>query len=75
MRLKSPGTPRRTALAASVVVTLAVGLGTTAVPLANAAPHADKAKGASSDARQAVARDPERLRQMNEGLKNMGLDG
>ncbi len=36
---------------------------------------ADKAKGASSDARQAVARDPERLRQLNEGLKNMGLDG
>jgi cytochrome c-type biogenesis protein CcmH len=36
---------------------------------------ADKAKGAQSDARQAVAKDPERLRQLNEGLKNMGLDG
>jgi cytochrome c-type biogenesis protein CcmH len=35
----------------------------------------DKAKGASSDARQAVARDRERLRQLNDGLKNMGLDG
>ena len=36
---------------------------------------ADKARGASSDARQAVANDPERLRQLNEGLKNLGLDG
>ncbi len=36
---------------------------------------ADRAKGALSDARQAVARDPERLRQLNEGLKNLGLDG
>jgi cytochrome c-type biogenesis protein CcmH len=35
----------------------------------------EKAKGASSDARQAVAGDPERLRQLNEGLKNLGLDG
>jgi cytochrome c-type biogenesis protein CcmH len=36
---------------------------------------ADRARGASSDARQAVANDPERLRQLNEGLKNLGLDG
>ena len=36
---------------------------------------ADKLKGALSDARQAVAKDPERLKQLNEGLKNMGLDG
>jgi cytochrome c-type biogenesis protein CcmH len=35
----------------------------------------DKAKGASTDARQAVAGDAERLRQLNEGLKNLGLDG
>jgi len=35
----------------------------------------DKARGALTDARQAVARDPERLRQLNEGLKNLGLDG
>jgi cytochrome c-type biogenesis protein CcmH len=35
----------------------------------------DKAKGALMDARQAVANDPERLRQLNEGLKNLGLDG
>jgi cytochrome c-type biogenesis protein CcmH len=35
----------------------------------------DKAKAALTDARQAVARDPERLRQLNEGLKNLGLDG
>jgi cytochrome c-type biogenesis protein CcmH len=35
----------------------------------------DKAKGALTDARQAVAGDPERLRQLNEGLKNLGLDG
>jgi cytochrome c-type biogenesis protein CcmH len=35
----------------------------------------EKAKGALSDARQAVASDPERLRQLNEGLKNLGLDG
>jgi len=36
---------------------------------------ADKAKSAQSDARTAVAKDPERLKQLNEGLKNMGLDG
>src|SRR5579863_3958983 len=35
----------------------------------------DKARGASSDARRAVASDPQRLRQLNEGLKNLGLDG
>jgi cytochrome c-type biogenesis protein CcmH len=35
----------------------------------------DKAKGASADARQAVANDAERLRALNEGLKNLGLDG
>ncbi len=35
----------------------------------------DKAKGALSDARQAVANDAGRLRQLNEGLKNLGLDG
>jgi cytochrome c-type biogenesis protein CcmH len=36
---------------------------------------ADKAKAAASDARQAVAKDPQRLQQLNEGLKNLGLDG
>ncbi len=35
----------------------------------------DKARGALADARQAVANDAERLRQLNEGLKNLGLDG
>src|SRR3954471_20981067 len=35
----------------------------------------DKAMGASTDARQAVAGDAERLRQLNEGLKTLGLDG
>jgi cytochrome c-type biogenesis protein CcmH len=35
----------------------------------------DRAKGALADARQAVANDAERLRQLNEGLKNLGLDG
>lgn len=35
----------------------------------------DKAKGALTEARQAVANDAERLRQLNEGLKNLGLDG
>lgn len=35
----------------------------------------DKAMSASIDARQAVANDAERLRQLNEGLKNLGLDG
>jgi cytochrome c-type biogenesis protein CcmH len=35
----------------------------------------EKAKGASLDARRAVASDPERLRQLNDGLKNLGLDG
>lgn len=34
-----------------------------------------KAKSARADARQAVAKDPERLKQLNEGLKNLGLDG
>jgi cytochrome c-type biogenesis protein CcmH len=34
-----------------------------------------KARGALTDARQAVANDAERLRQLNEGLKNLGLDG
>jgi cytochrome c-type biogenesis protein CcmH len=35
----------------------------------------DKAKSALTDARQAVANDAERLRQLNEGLKSLGLDG
>ena len=35
----------------------------------------DKAKGALADAREAVANDAERLRRLNEGLKNLGLDG
>ena len=35
----------------------------------------DKAKGALTEAREAVANDAERLRQLNEGLKNLGLDG
>jgi len=35
----------------------------------------DKAVGASSDARQAVANDAARLRQLNEGLKTLGVDG
>ena len=35
----------------------------------------DKAVSAVLDARQAVADDAERLRQFNEGLKNLGLDG
>lgn len=35
----------------------------------------DKAMGASADARQAVASDVERLRQLNEGLKTLGVGG
>jgi len=35
----------------------------------------DKAKSAQSDARQAVSGDADRLKQLNEGLKNLGLDG
>ena len=35
----------------------------------------DKAKAALSDAREAVANDAGRLRQLNEGLKNLGFDG
>jgi cytochrome c-type biogenesis protein CcmH len=35
----------------------------------------DKAKSALTDARQAVANDAERLRQLNDGLKNLGIDG
>src|SRR6201999_1465577 len=34
----------------------------------------DKAKSAQIDAREAVANDAERLKQLNEGLKNLGLD-
>jgi cytochrome c-type biogenesis protein CcmH len=36
---------------------------------------AEKAKAASSDARQAVAKNPQRLQQLNDGLKNLGVDG
>ena len=35
----------------------------------------DKARSALTDARQAVANDAERLRRLNEGLKDLGLDG
>jgi cytochrome c-type biogenesis protein CcmH len=35
----------------------------------------DKAKGARSDARQAVSGNAERLKQLNDGLKDLGLDG
>jgi cytochrome c-type biogenesis protein CcmH len=35
----------------------------------------DKARSALADARQAVANDAERLRRLNEGLKDLGLDG
>jgi cytochrome c-type biogenesis protein CcmH len=35
----------------------------------------DKARSAQADARRAVANDAERLRQLNEGLKDFGLDG
>jgi cytochrome c-type biogenesis protein CcmH len=35
----------------------------------------DKAKGALTEARQSFANDAERLRQLNDGLKNLGLDG
>jgi cytochrome c-type biogenesis protein CcmH len=35
----------------------------------------DKAAAALADARKAVGNDGERLRQLNEGLKNLGLDG
>ncbi len=35
----------------------------------------DRAASALTDARQAVAADAERLRQLNEGAKNLGLDG
>jgi cytochrome c-type biogenesis protein CcmH len=35
----------------------------------------DKATSTLTEARQAVANDTERLRQLNEGVKNLGLDG
>ena len=35
----------------------------------------EKAKGALHDARQAVSGDAERLKQLNDGLKSLGLDG
>lgn len=37
--------------------------------------EADKAKGAQAEARQAVSGNAERLKQLNDGLKNLGLDG
>ncbi|MGO3929513.1 c-type cytochrome biogenesis protein CcmI [Rhodopseudomonas pseudopalustris] len=36
---------------------------------------ADKARSAQAQARQAVAGNAERLKQLNDGLKNLGLDG
>jgi cytochrome c-type biogenesis protein CcmH len=35
----------------------------------------EKARGAQTNARQAVGGDADRLKQLNEGLKNLGLDG
>jgi cytochrome c-type biogenesis protein CcmH len=35
----------------------------------------EKANSALSDARHALANDSERLRQLNEGLRNLGIDG
>jgi len=35
----------------------------------------DKAKNARDDARKAVANDAGRLQRLNEGLKDLGLDG
>jgi cytochrome c-type biogenesis protein CcmH len=35
----------------------------------------DKARSAVNDARQALARDGEHLRQLNDGIKSLGLDG
>jgi cytochrome c-type biogenesis protein CcmH len=35
----------------------------------------EKAASARADARQAIGNDTERLRQLNEGLRNLGLDG
>jgi cytochrome c-type biogenesis protein CcmH len=35
----------------------------------------EKAKSAAADARQAVTNNAGRLRQLNEGLKNLGVDG
>jgi cytochrome c-type biogenesis protein CcmH len=35
----------------------------------------DKAKGAQTEARQAVSGNAERLKQLNDGLKSLGLDG
>jgi cytochrome c-type biogenesis protein CcmH len=35
----------------------------------------DKAKSALADAREAVGSNAERLRQLNDGLKDFGLDG
>ena len=35
----------------------------------------DKAREALADARQAVGGDAGRLKELNEGLKNLGLDG
>ena len=35
----------------------------------------DKARQAQADARQAIGGDAPRLRELNEGLKNLGLDG
>jgi extracellular elastinolytic metalloproteinase len=57
MRVKSPVARRGSALAASVAVTFAVGLGGTAIPVADAAPHASKTTSGAGDATSAGASD------------------
>lgn len=37
--------------------------------------EADKVRAAQADARTAVAHDADRLKQLNDGLKGLGLDG
>jgi hypothetical protein len=53
MRVKAPVVRRASAVAAAVATTLAVGLGQSAIPAANAAPHFDKS--AARDGKTAAA--------------------
>jgi extracellular elastinolytic metalloproteinase len=55
MVVKARVARRASALSAAVVTTLAVGLGQSAVPAANAAPHSDKTSQSSHSAAKAVS--------------------
>ena len=60
MRVKARVARRTSALGAAVVTTLAVGLGQSAVPAANAAPHGDKGSQSGAAAARSAATTPDK---------------